>query len=444
MSNLGFPTMPLGGGGTGITSLANGNYTTVTNLGGGVWKTDVNLDALKADLLTRPIRQIWVGAALSGTVTPDGSAQAPYADIADAITWMLTQPADVFEIKCSPETYSDFTWPAGYSGVIDCLTSGAAVANLTLEPFAGPVQTLTMRGFSIGAVDTSAAANPTDTAKLRIERDGTIGTVSNTGGADLYIEAVGSEEPVRTPAAVSITGAMDLGAGLLTVTVDRADVQADVNCTSYMSTDSRNPETLAATYVSITEAEDDQGFHGTPAITASSTVSFDQITAQRFAVAGGTLTGGAGFGLVNDGAWAPGRGKVALSAGTPVYTIDDAGTLKLRIVDATEAALRVTFAGFCQLTTGADGDPQLVVGNGGRAFGIAGAINMGAFSALVPRKAYYAAGITGTSLIYWLLFSEDDLAAFTADVPAGTFYRLIGVADSTTSILQGWEDATFT
>ena len=440
-----FPTRPLDGGGSGgLTDVTAGNYVTVTTPGVGIRQVAVDLAALKADLLTRPTRQLWIGDALSGTVTPDGSAIAPYS-MAQAITWINTQVPGAFDFKASAQAYGAFTWPAGYSGAFDCLAGGASVSDLTLDPFSGPAQRLTFRGFDVGDVDTSAAGAPTDTVLLRIERQGTIGTLSNTGGADVYLELVGAEEPTAVPASVSALGPLDKGAGTLTIQADSADIQQAVDCTSYTSTDCRNPENITAADITVTEAEDDQGVRSGSVWTATS-CRIDQITAQRFATAGGSLVGGT-FTIVDDGPWIASQGKTALAPGTPVYMLDDGGTLKVRAVDGTFAALRQDFVGFTGLTTAADGDAQLVVGNGGRAISIPGAITGGVYGALVPGKAYYVSGAVGVSTTVWLIFSEDDfsgIGGFNADAPAGSGYRLVGIADTTTTIMQAWEDAATT
>jgi hypothetical protein len=53
----------------------------------------------------------------------------------------------------------------------------------------------------------------------------------------------------------------------------------------------------------------------------------------------------------------------------------------------------------------------------------------------------------GVSTTVWLIFSEDDfsgIGGFNSDAPAGSGYRLIGIADTTTTIMQAWEDAATT
>lgn len=433
-----------GGGGSGLTNVTAGPHIAVSTPAPGIRQV--------AALVTRPARTLWVGQPLDGTVPEDGSAYAPYAELADALTDIAASADAQYLVRCDAQDYADIVLGSGNkSAVISAgiASPGAAyVGKVTVTGNPGGGLPNFLEGFQIGEIDTVAAPGADPQAVLVLlgsGYSGTVGPISNTANIGLILIGFGYLEAVSGFTSQTFASPIDLANAVSFAVFQNCDVQQEVKAGLIRFVDSKVPASVysyGAGPIWFYETKDGGFPHATVVEFAlPGTLRLDQHSALNFVAAGGSIINGLAE-IENGGPLAAMTAGAAIAKGLPVYR--DPTTLKALQVDGTEQAVRYSFVGLTGLDSAADGDAQIVLSTGVTAY-CAGGITGGVFGPLTPGKSYYCSGATGDSATAWLVFSQDDFATFAADFAMAAdphpWYRLLGQALTADTIALAFEDA---
>lgn len=368
--------------------------------------------------ITRPKRTVFVGEALDGTVVPTGSEIAPFPDFQAASDWAVGAGVTDLRIIASPETYPDWTIPAGIRFYVECGVTGASLPNLTVVATGGGVGPIVLDGVHVTTALVVQTTGVDDQAVIVFKSSADCPTATKTGPGQAIIAATGAIAPATFFVAITFSGPVDIGDGYFVV--DNADVQQSVTCGLYSSFACRNPSAIfiSGTQAKFSLAELSGGFYASPVITftgAPGVVQFDAQSLVSFALAGGQIVNGT---LSTPGFFASYPiCSSAKAAGVPVRFDSDTtvGTIGTTYADM------LALAGFT-ITAAAMGDRALVVGEGGSI--------TGSFTGLVAGEAQYVCD--------GAIVPESGLAAYIAGAAAGSWYRRIGTARNATTIVPGF------
>ena len=431
---------PIGGGGV-LTNVTAGNRIDVTTPMAGVRQV--------AALITRCARSLRVGAAVDGAIVPDGSDYAPYPELTDALAEIASAADAQYLVRCDAQNYADVVLGSGDKSVVisaGVASPGAAyVGKVTVTGNPGGAPPNFFEGFQIGEIDTVAAPGADQQAVLVLlgsGYSGTAGPISNPADIAMILIGFGYLEAVSGFTSQTFAGTIDLANAVSFAMFQNCDVQQEVKGGLLRFVDSKVPASVysyGAGPIWFYETEDGGFPYATVVEFADPGVlHLDQHSALNFVAAGGSIVNGLAE-IENGGPLAALPVGAALAKGVPVYR--DPTTLKALLVDGTEQAVRFSFVGLTGLASAADGDAQIALSQGVTAY-CAGGITGGVYGPLTPGKAYYCSGATGDSATVWLVFSQDDFAAFAADFAAGhPWYRLLGQALTTDKIELAYEDA---
>ena len=380
-------------------------------------------------LVTRPLAIVFVGAASDPAIVPDGSAYAPFPEVADALAWIATQPQGQYDLVCAPQDYADFVVPPGYSLVFTAGVSspGAAhVGNVTLTGTSGGGFPAIFRGFVIDNVDTATDGGMDPQAVFVLLESGSVGPISNAAAIGLSVIGAGMLEASNLIISVVFAGVVNVGVGGFCV-FHNADVQQPVTAEVCTFVDCKVPSAVTLNGAGPAEFRECEGspFPSPTVVTfgAPGALNLDAMTAREFVLAGGSIVNG--LVTIDDigGYLGCQAGATALTPGLPVFPSGG----QVVPVDGSADSMR-RFVGFAQFTSAAAGEAQVVASAGAFPAGL---------GALTADRAYYVSGaVVSGSPMY--VFSEDDLPTFLAGAPSGSWYRQVGVAIDGSTFVHVW------
>lgn len=266
-------------------SLIAGNGITITNPAGIAGNPTISAS------FTQPITEIWIGAALNPAITPTGSAIAPFADYATAMTYISGRAEQYFVVHVAPGISGNLTVPANKGILFECSDpSGASINNLVINGSADSNHQILLRGIS--TISTINFAG-TGTAILGILDFCTVtSTVTNTGGIAATLISGGASDPDATGIFVTFLGAISLGTSG-TLQAYHTDCQANVTATTISFANSKIPALLTCNGTAVNLAE--CVCNATPTVSfsgAAGTVTFDSTSVVNYGLAGGQIING--------------------------------------------------------------------------------------------------------------------------------------------------------
>jgi hypothetical protein len=161
--------------------------------------------------LTQPRTLVFVGAPLDATITPTGAATAPFAEIADAMTYIGAHSDSVFEVDIAPGSYQNFTIPTNKVVILSgkMFTVSAITVNnlatpvfLNVQSFLGTAPTIT---FAVNVTSNMVLFDSTSARAFGLNQGKIVHGTPICQGAGPYLAFIDA----AIPAFYSVIGSQD-------------------------------------------------------------------------------------------------------------------------------------------------------------------------------------------------------------------------------------------
>lgn len=253
-----------------------------------------NPSAILNDLHAHAAVELWVGTcdpALSPSER-NGAANAPFANIAEAMTYIATRPETAFVVHLAPESWSDATLVAGKYIVLEGPMRGMCSLSTITIPSSPTTTALFMRNCNVLSLEFSGTAG--ESAIALLENTNVTSGISNPNNIQCQVLMKAFRDSESSIGSSTVAGPINLGSQ---GTFDAGGVFLGGKLTvqKFRLVDSILPTEIEVINGLDSVVERSEWQHTNPTIThtgSSANVHFDAYSAKSFGLQSGSILNG--------------------------------------------------------------------------------------------------------------------------------------------------------